>query len=124
MFDKESMEKIVSAAVLSALEDKAAPLLAELIDRMLKLEVDMETGSKPSYSSKGKGSYLEFVAQQQVRLIVGQTVGDWIKDKSDEIKKQVVDKLESGSVAQAYVDALTKQVDNYGFRVDLTLDRE
>lgn len=124
MFDKEGMEKVISAAVLNALEDKAAPLLAEMVDRMLKLEVDMDTGGKPSYSAKDKGTYLEFAAQSQMRILIGQTIGEWIKGNSAEIKRQVTAKLDAGKVAQAYVDALVRQVEGYGFHVNLSVKRD
>ncbi len=122
MFDNEGMKQVVAAAVISALDDKAPALLAELVNKVLEREVN-QYGAKPDYRDE-KMTLLEQVARTQLEMIVAGCVRDWIAGKGDEIKSAVNAKLADGGMGDALVAALTKTLNDHRLNINLSVVRD
>jgi hypothetical protein len=121
MFDAESMKQVISGAVLNALSEQGPALLKELVDRSLAREVN-QYGSKPEYNDK-KMTLLEFMSSREIDKIIQEAVRGWFETQREDIKATVTAKIVEGGIAEKLVDALQKTIDNYGFKVEVSVNQ-
>lgn len=123
MFDKEGMDKIVSAAVIDALSARGPELLTELVNRSLEKKVDRITGRPPQYGT-GDVTLLEYLAGEQINYAVEAAVREYMNNRQDALREAVKAKMEEGGIADAFVDSIIRQIAtdyHIQFRVNMTL---
>jgi hypothetical protein len=122
MFDKDGMNQIVSAAVVSAMEEQAPKLLGELVEKVLGQEVN-EHGGKPDSWSHQRMTLLEYTARNELRRIVQDTVREWVKGKEDGLRATIQTKLADGGIADAFVNAIIRDIETRDIQLDLSVRR-
>lgn len=123
MFDKEGMNQIVSAAVVAALEDKAIPLLAQLVEGILTVKVD-EYGKTDGYGRKDQ-TYLEYMTKRQLGFTIERTISEWITTQTETLTAQITAQLSvDGGIARVLVDRITERASSGKFAVSVKLTEE
>lgn len=124
VFDKNTMDQIVSAAIVNALGDQAVPLLTALVDKVTSEKVS-ENGQRDGYGQKTQ-TMLEYIAKEQLRNLVAKQVRAWMEENTEQFSAIIRQRLDEGGLADAIVAALKRQMESdyrVAFNVSFTLPK-
>lgn len=110
----ESVQKIVKAAIVSALGDQDK-LVRKAIDSTINSYVDKD-GFEVKKESWNAIPYLDWVAEQTVKNTVRDCMKEFIKENKEEFKKnikeQISDKKFKEDVAVSFIRTMLSAADN------------
>lgn len=110
----ESVQKIVKAAIVSALGDQDT-IVRKAIDSTINSYVDRD-GLEVKKGSWNAIPYLDWVAEQTVKNTVRDCMKEFIKENKEEFKKiikeQISDKKFKEDVAGSFIKTMLSAADN------------
>lgn len=120
MFDQETTDKLIKAALIQALgENNMKQMLDNIIDRILKTKVN-EHG-KAEYSTYGgspKTPFLDWVLEDNLRNIVRQCIAEIVLERKEEIKAS----LQNAVISETGLsDMLTNMISNMADRGNIDI---
>lgn len=112
MAKADRVSKVVTAAVIEALNKDQSGLVAEITADVLD-NADDDYRSMFSYAfgggTKGK-THLERVAREQIKSIANEAIAEWFAERADDLKAKVREKLDLDAVVDSYTARLIEVV--------------
>lgn len=109
MAKADRVSKVVTAAVIEALNKDQSGLVAEITADVLNGDSSDDYGIYYSmlrgYGGRGK-THLEHIAREQVKSISADAVAEWFAERADDLKAKVRAKLDLDAIADSYVARL------------------
>lgn len=118
---KPIIEAKITAAILSALDDKDR-ILSSIVDRILRQKVD-EQGRPTNYNGQ---PVIDQILQTSLHNMVRESFTEWINENNGALKEMVKKELvkRSKSIAENFVsDLATEKINSWRFGINVRLEK-